>query len=395
MRPLSIRRRSAAAGFGLLLVCTSCSRPEGGVPEASDAERAGPSQTGPLIDPASVAVTEVFELGQPAASRANLRQPRDLALGESEALYVLDFEAPNHAQVVAFDSSGAFSYRFGEKDDRADRIGPSDEFTVTPWKYVMFVDGVSNALTSFLTLGTYVSTAGLTGVGMGVLSMPEYGHFYLKKWDPARRRAYVVHMQLPVDSLSMVYEVTLPPGQSVRKDARDVSFRTASDGQGRLYVAFADVYQVRVLDANGTTVRLVQSSRSAVAKSPREMGEEREELLTRLRREVGDVSDSLLQDAAIPDSLFPLIEELSVDPAGRLWVRTHRAERAAGSVYDVFNEQGELISWVAVPAVVRKTTFSTDGRLFVIDERDPERPRIVGYQVDFAPGAEPAEVAGG
>jgi hypothetical protein len=202
-------------------------------------------------------------------------------------------------------------------------------------------------------------------------------------------------MQLPVDSLTMVYEVALPPGQSVRKDARDVSFRTASDVQGRLYVAFADVYQVRVLDANGTTVRLVQSSRPAVAKSPREMGEEREELLTRLRRQVGDVSDSLLQDAATPDTLFPLIEELSVDPAGRLWVRTHRAERAAGSVYDVFNEQGQLISWVAVPAVVRKTAFSSAGRLYVIDERDPERPRIVGYDVGFAPVPEPAEVAGG
>jgi hypothetical protein len=340
-------------------------------------------------------VSQVFELTNSTTSRANLRQPRDLALGERGELYVLDFEAPDHAQVVAFDPSGGFEYRFGEKDDRADRVGPADQFAVTPWKYVMFVDGINNALTSFLTLGTYVSTAGLTGVGMAVLPMSEYGHFYLKKWDPARRRAYVVHMQLPVDSLSMVYDVTLPPGQSVRKDARDVSFRIASDPQGRLYVAFADVYQVRVLDSNGETVRLIQSSRTAVTKSPREMEEERDELLTRLRREVGDVSDSLLQDAATPDSLFPLIEELSVDPAGRLWVRTHRAESSTGSVYDVFNEQGQLISWVGVPAVVRKTAFSSDGRLYVIDERNPDRPRLVGYEVEFGPGPEPAETAGG
>lgn len=395
MNLLRVRPRSSAVVVGLLLVCSSCDRPEGRAPEASEAESVGAALAGPLIDPASVTVTQTFELTEAAASRAELRQPRDLALGEGGALYVLDFEAPDHAQVVAFDSAGAFAYRFGEKDDRADRVGPSDQFAITPWKYVMFVDGISNALTSFLTLGTYVSTAGLTGVGMAVLPMPEYGHFYLKKWDPARRRAYVVHMQLPVDSLTMVYEVTLPPGQSVRKDARDVSFRTASDHEGRLYVAFADVYQVRVLDANGATVRLVQSSRQAVAKSPRELEADRDELLARLRRQVGDVSDSLLQDAATPDTLFPLIEELSVDPAGRLWVRTHRAEHAAGTVYDVFNEQGQLISWVAVPAVVRKTAFSSAGRLYVIDERDPERPKIVGYDVEFASLPESTEVAGG
>jgi hypothetical protein len=395
MKSLRVLTRSSAAVLGLLLVCSACDRPEARAPEVNEAESAGAAQAGPLIDPASVTVTQTFELTGAAASRAALRQPRDLALGEGGALYVLDFEAPDHAQVVAFDSAGAFAYRFGEKDARADRVGPADQFAVTPWKYVMFVDGISNALTSFLTLGTYVSTAGLTGVGMAVLPMPEYGHFYLKKWDPARRRAYVVHMQLPVDSLAMVYEVTLPPGQSVRKDARDVSFRTASDHEGRLYVAFADVYQVRVLDANGATVRLVQSSRRAVGKSPRELEAERDELLARLRRQVGDVSDSLLQDAATPDTLFPLIEELSVDPAGRLWVRTHRAERAAGTVYDVFNEQGQLISWVAVPAVVRKTAFSSAGRLYVIDERDSERPRIVGYDVGFASPPAPTEVAGG
>jgi sugar lactone lactonase YvrE len=105
------------------------------------------------------------------------------------------------------------------------------------------------------------------------------------------------------------------------------------------------------------------------------------------------VPDSLLQDAARPDSLHPLVEELDVDPAGRLWVRTHRTERASGTVYDVFNEQGQLITWVAVPAAVRKTAFSPSGRLYVIDERDPARPGVVAYDVTF--GAAVAEADGG
>jgi hypothetical protein len=255
----------------------------------------------------------------------------------------------------------------------------------------MFVDAGDNALTSFLTMGTYVSSAGLGGVGMGVLPIPEYGQYYLKKWDPARRRAYVVHMQLPADSVAMVYEVRLPSGQSVRKDARDVSFLTAADRAGRLYVAFADVYQVRVLDRTGATVRLVESARKAVAKSPREIELEGERLMARLQEQVGDVSDSLLMDAARPDSLFALVEELTVDPAGRLWVRTRRPEQATGSVYDVFNEQGQLISWVAVPATVRKTAFSPAGRLYVIDEREPDAPAIVGYDVTFGGAATPSE----
>jgi hypothetical protein len=365
--------------LGLLACGEPAPGPEAGADPASGAEE----PAAPLVDPASVTVREAFALPAAEASRAGLRQPRDLAFDAAGRLYVMDFEAPDHQQVVAFEEDGTYAHRFGERDDRADRIGPSDQLTVTPWNYVMLIDMVDNALTSFLTMGTYVSSAELTGVGLSVLSIPDYGQYYLKKWDPTRRRAYVVHMQLPVDSMAMVYEVRLPPGQSVRKDARDVSFLTATDRSGRLYVAFEDAYQVRVLDRTGATVRVVRSARKAVAKSPAEMEAERARLLARLQAQVGDVSDSLLQDAATPDSLFPLVEELAVDPAGRLWVRTRRAERASGSVYDVFNEQGQLISWVAVPATVRKTTFSPAGALYVIDERDPDHPSIVGYDVTF------------
>lgn len=381
-----------------LLVLQACGEPAPAPQPGEGLESETLVAEAPLIDPGSVAVRKAFELPAGEAARGRLRQPRDLAFDAAGKLYVLDFEAPDHQQLLAFDPAGTFAYRFGERDDRADRVGPSDQLTVAPWNYVMFVDMVDNALTSFLTMGTYVSSAGLGGVGMAVLSIPDYGQFYLKKWDPARRRAYVVHMKLPVDSVAMVYEVRLPPGQSVRKDARDVSFRTATDRQGLLYVAFDDVYQVRVLDRTGTTLRLIRSSRAPVAKTPREMEEERERLLARLEAQVGDVSDSLLQDAAQPDSLFALIEELAVDPAGRLWVRTHRDERASGTVYDVFNEQGQLISWVAVPATVRRTAFSPDGRLYVIDERDPARPGIVGYDVTFGTaevGSETERPSGG
>jgi hypothetical protein len=360
-------------------------------PAAGDRDR--PSDARLLVDPATVRVAEVFRLTAEAAARAALRQPRDLAIDDQGTLIVLDFAVPDHRQIVTFDPSGAYGIRFGELDERTDRLGPSDQFAVMPWKYVMLVDAADNALTSFLTLGTYVSSVTLAGIGMVVRPMPEYGHFYLKKWDPPRRRAYVVHMQLPVDSLSLVYQVTLPAGQSVRKDARDVSFLTASDGAGQLYVAFSDVYQVRVLDQQGATVRIVQSPRRPVRKSPREIEDERARLLEHLRGTVGDVSDSLLQEAARPDSLFPLVEELTVDPSGRLWVRTRRSEVANGTAYDVFNDRGEQISWVSVPAVVRKTAFAPDGRLFVIDERDPDRPGIVAYEVAFGGSPEAGGVS--
>ena len=52
-----------------------------------------------------------------------------------------------------------------------------------------------------------------------------------------------------------------------------------------------------------------------------------------------------------------LREVIAVDPAGRLWVRTRRPEVTAGTVYDVFNDRGELISWVSIPAVVLSGLF--------------------------------------
>lgn len=374
-----------------------CGR-DNATPDEAPADSTAAAEARPLVDPARVSVRLSFELSRAEAARADLRQPRDLAIDAAGTLYALDYEAPDHEQIVAFDAAGTYERRFGERDNRADRIGPSTQFSLSPWNYVMFVDGVDNALTSFLTMGTYVSSVSLGGIGMAVHSIPEFGHFYLKKWDPPRRRAYVLHMQVPLDSLAMVYEVSLPPGQSVRKDVRDVSFLTTSDERGSLYVAFSDVYRIRVLDRAGGTVGVIESARPAVAKSPREMELERERLMDRLQRQVGDVSDSLLQDAARPDSLFPLIEELTVDPSGRLWVRTHRPQAVTGAVYDVFNERGELISWVAIPAEVRETAFAPDGRLFVIDEKDPAAPTIRGYEVEFgapAPADSAAAAAGG
>jgi len=243
------------------------------------------------------------------------------------------------------------------------------------------VDRPESVLNSFLTLGMLTYSVPVTpGTAIDALGMPAFGEYYLHGWDQARSRAGVYHMRLPIDTLATTYEVAIPPDQPVGKIARDVFFRTAVDGRGRLYLAFHDGYPVRVLEASGRTVAVIGLEREPVTRDPEQVAAETAENLDRLRERLPDVPDSLLLEAARVDPVASMIEELAVDSAGRLWVRTNRPD-AAGSTYDVFDDRGLYLARVDVPGEVKATTFAPDGRLFVIDGSDGAAGVVVGYDV--------------
>jgi hypothetical protein len=193
----------------------------------------------------------------------------------------------------------------------------------------------------------------------------------------------VYHMRLPVDTLATTYEVAIPLNLPIQQTARAVYFRMTTDQAGRLYLAFHDRYLVRVLEPDGTTVRLIGIDRPPVPKSSEAIASEAEENLAKLREEAADVGDSLLVEAARPDSVLSLIEELAIDPSGRLWVRTNRADAEGVTPYDVFDEEGRYMARVDVPGDVRATAFAPDGALVVIDAAGDPAGVVVRYEVSF------------
>src|SRR5688500_9563594 len=115
MSPRSGAAASAAARPGwvpVLLALQACGGPPPAPASARDRLAEEPAAA-PRIDPAGVTVQEAFVLSDGEASRARLRQPRDFAFDGAGQLYVLDFEAPDHQQILAFDATGTFAYRFG------------------------------------------------------------------------------------------------------------------------------------------------------------------------------------------------------------------------------------------------------------------------------------------
>jgi hypothetical protein len=134
-------------------------------------------------------------------------------------------------------------------------------------------------------------------------------------------------------------------------------------------------------------VRTIDLDRERLRKSPEELGREEEENLARLHEQAPAMDEELLREAARPDSLWPLLEELAVDPMGRLWVRTRRPDSAGATSYDVFNEQGEYLVRVDVPGRAERTVFAPDGRLFTIVAGEDGAREIVAYRVGLgAPG---------
>lgn len=344
-----------------------------------------PGPDSPSIPPEEVSVTERFRLPRTAHRSAGLREPMDLLRDEAGSLYVLDRGEPT--RIARFDSTGGFAFHFGRFGQQVE-IGTAQSFALSPWKVVLLVDRGRNTLMRYLARGTFIGETGVTGVPIEALPLPDYNRFYLHKWNPDLRSSYVLHMAAPLDSIGVTYGISIPVRPSVREEMRSIFFHTTTDRAGRLYVAFSDGYPVRVLTPEGETVRLVGIERRRLPKSPARMEAEREAARERLLEGAPDLPEAVVEEAAEPDSLLPIIEEIVVDSRDRLWVRTHRGNGEGVTAYDVFNPEGDFLALVEVPGRIRRTTFDPDGRLFVIDESsDP--PEIVGYELRLGPPASP------
>jgi hypothetical protein len=371
---------------GLLIFLAAC----GGSPEGEEPPEQTlkpPQADRPLLSTDATSLAERFRLDD-----LRLELPRDLDIDAQGNLYVLDFAAPT--QLLKYDSTGQFLRRFADRDEDTDkeRLVSAIEFALAPWNTVLVVDRGQNTLQTFLaTTGTFATSVEVRpAIALDVQPLPGFGEFYLKKWDPGQRRSVVLHMRAPYDSLATAYELRLPPGLTVREEARGVHYNTAVDREGRLYVAFYDGYPVRVLAPDGQTVRLVNLARQPVLRSPAEIAREAEANLATLRERAPGIDEALLEEAARPDSIRPLIEELSVDPTDRLWVRTNRPDAAGVTPYDVFNEAGDYLARIDVPGIVERTAFDPQGRLYVIASSAPgARREIIGYDVQLGGTATP------
>ncbi len=384
-----MRARSLAA----LLVAVSlvdCGDRPGAGGEGEDPAEETPPADRPLLPSEAVRLEPTLRL----ADEGRLEHPRDLAVDAAGNVYVLDFAAPG--SILKYDAEGEFLLRFGTRDEDRALISPIG-IDLAPWSTMLVVDRGRNTLDNYLLIGTFASSVEVKpAVALDAHGLPPFGEFYLHKWDTVGRRSVVLHMRAPYDSLHTAYEVKIAVEASVRQEARAVHYHTATDRQGRLYVGFYDGFPVRVLEPDGRTVRVIDLDRLPIAKTPEEIRLEAEENLARLRETAPGIDDALLREAARPDSLWPVIEELAVDPSGRLWVRTRAAEGGPTTPYDVFNERGEYLVRAAVPERVERTVFAPDGRLFVIVLGEEGRREIVGYRVAIGENGvpQPTSVSG-
>jgi hypothetical protein len=334
----------------------------------------------PLLEPDAVEVVERYRMSLSAYAKAGLQVPGDIAFDNEGNLYVLDLMPP--AKVVKFNAAGDYVERFSIRwAENETQIGLAQEFKISRWNMIFILDKTQNQLHTFLTLGTHVGSIDVDGVGIRVIPLPEFGEFYLHKWDMSRARSYVLHARAPLDSLGFVYGVPISPERSVRGALRDVYFETATDGHGRLYVAFSDGYPIRIMSPSGGTERLVGIGRDPVPKTAEQIESERERTTSQLQSQAPDLPVELHQEAADPDSLMTLVQEIDVDGFERLWVRTARAGLQGATAYDVFNERGQFLARVEIPGRIEKTAFGLDGLLYVVDATRNLEPTIVGYEV--------------
>lgn len=179
-----------------------------------------------------------------------------------------------------------------------------------------------------------------------------------------------------------------PPQQQVRMGSTSgeaVSFRlldqqfapeltwTALPG-GRVAVVDSAAYRIRLLDASGRELR-----RFGRRGEPRPVtGEDREAVRRRQREAAEDAAaaERILEALTFAD-VVPEIEAMTVDPEGRLWVRTAPPEPGGEPGVDVFSPDGRLVGRaVGVPWPHAFVTPRLVARV-VRDELDVSRVQLL------------------
>jgi hypothetical protein len=334
------------------------------------------------VDPNAVDVVEQYRMSPDAYATAGLQVPGDIAFDNEGNLYVLDLMPP--VRVVKFNAAGDYIERFSIRwAENEAEIALAQELEISPWNVIFIMDKAQNRLHTFLTLGTQVGSSDVDGVGIRVMPLPEFGEFYLHKWDMSQGWSYVMRARSPLDSVGFAYGVPISPERSVRGALRDVYFETATDRRGRLYVAFADGYPVRVISPSGGTERVIGVHRDPVPKTTEQIESEHASTIAQFQSQAPDLPIELRDEAADPDSLMRLVQEIDVDAFERLWIRTARAGLKGATAYDVFNERGQFLTRVEVPGSIEKTVFGPDGLLYVVDASRGSEPIIVGYEVQI------------
>lgn len=356
-------------------------------------------------------VRELFRVGaEGGAGNDVFGAVGDVGFDAAENLYVLD---RLNARVVVFDSTGRFVRTLGRRGGGPGEFSAPQQMSVGRGGEVIVSDAGRRALVVFSRDGTARSAPfpGFTMLmGRTLARHPEGGIVSLAMGNPAARDAdafgeeLLLWMPVGPGVPRRLATVSTPrsrttEGRGVRVHSPPIfspAFHFAVLSGGGVAVVDGAAYSIRVLDAEGRLLRVLQRPIEPRRVTARDRGQERARRAAQLT-EGGGLRLVGGQGAAMPPAVrqsvaeqledadfaavIPVIRRVAVDAAGNLWIERAgpSLERPAG--IDVVSPQGRYFGTLAgweLPAA-----FSPGGRAAFVREDALGVQRVVVVRMNL------------
>ena len=390
--------KSALASFGsaILLVCIASETP------AQQTIRI-PTADVPLSLGARVAFTVGSDDGHEAEAFGSVG---GVTFDAAENLFILD---RLNARVVVFDSTGRFVRPIGRRGRGPGEFGAPQQITTTASGEIAVTDVGNRAVLVFGADGRFLRniSIGLSSLPLGhtLAGHPRGGVVSIAMGNPANRGARALRDEVILWYLDRGGEpsplAVLSSGSDPRNDRPAQVFSPAPEfavlSTGGLALADEAPYRIKIIGPDGRIQRVLTRAISPrrVTEADRQMERERQaaELAPGRLTIVGAPSRTLppsLRGAVAKAmqnddfaSVMPVIQRLSIDAAGNLWVE--RSGPAAGrrGPIDVITPAGRYLGTVRGARL--PSAFSRAGRAAHVETDDDGVQRVVVVRMDRAP----------
>jgi hypothetical protein len=370
MRPISSQRPLVAAASALLIATLgACGGAGDGARGAGGGVRDTLPDGTPIIRYARLDADEAVDLVTPDLRIGSLDgegpdvfgDVRGIEAGPDGSIYVLDHHA---AEIRVFDTDGAHLRTIARRGQGPGEIGESNGFVLVG--DTLFVHDHSK----WQMLGLSTSGGELVRYDLPVRSYaylwsgvrddrgrywkltshsdddeprvypPEPGlaegssRGYMKVYDPATEQHDSVRLG---DVTGRSWVTVYGNGASYRSIPFDPSQQIIADPGGGFWRTNTDAYRIARIDEAGDTVLILDAG-----VAPRPVSDADREAFSESMGDTPENARAAAEILAIAPTTLPVLHALSVDPAGRLWVRRHTTtgERTR---FDVFTRDGEYL----------------------------------------------------
>jgi hypothetical protein len=341
-------------------------------------------------------LVEELKIGGAEEGPASFNEIRDIAVDARGRVFVLDYQTN---EIRFFGADGAFIKLVGRlgagpgeyRQPNGLRLAPDGTLWVNDHRnrrYVMF-DPEGNFTTQALFPGWgygYRWDGVFDAAGRLMETIPlrtpgaDPAAQIIRRYDPARSAFDSLSIPECFSSTGQYQQWSVPWTAGTTSGVFSVPFAPLNVARvlstGSYLCAMGDEYRVKVVELEGARATREFRSQSSPTPIP---AQERDSVIAAITAPPSRIPPTALDRSRVPKN-FPRVEEVTVDDAGRFWVRRRTA---SGLAIDIWSASGTQLATIDAPVVFTKYgPFVIRGdKLYVVLPSPDGDPLVVRYGI--------------